>query len=86
MNRELITQYKLEFDHWLNGESVLCTNWEEDNKLWRDTCPSGDDFTYTGNKPPKFVINDKYVEYRKALAEVHHHFISIPNPDSDIKL
>ncbi len=69
MNKELIKRQKKEFDHFLNNGSVLCTDWENTNTKWRETKSCGNDFTYTGSNPPIFVINDEYVEFRKAIAE-----------------
>ena len=67
MNKELIKTYKAEFDHWLNGGEVLFFYW-------------GDWFSSTDNPKTVFnhinpddvkcyVINDKFIEIRKALAE-----------------
>lgn len=62
MNKELIKKYKAEFDHWLNGGELLSKHPDESNwylvtvVLW--------------NSPKmQYVINDEYVEFRKALAE-----------------
>ena len=62
MNKELIKKYKKEFDHWLNGGELLSKHPDESNwylvttVLWN--CPK-----------MQYVIDDKYVEFRKALAE-----------------
>lgn len=69
MNKELIKKYKKEFDYWLNGGNLLCTDWRNNSKNWIDADADGDDFTYIGPKPPIFIKNDKYVKFRKALAE-----------------
>ena len=66
MNKELIKKYKKEFDWWLNGGSILSYNtllykaWTECNSksVWQTT-----------NQSACIVINDEYVEFRKALAE-----------------
>ena len=63
MSKEVIKKYKAEFDHWLDEGSVLCRSkanpkesWKEIKKpLWLDTY--------------LYIINDKYVEFRKAQAE-----------------
>lgn len=64
MNKELIKKYKAEFDHWLNGGEILVSDngnlWEiPDYNVWTDTI-----VPYY-----RVIINDKYVEFRKALAE-----------------
>lgn len=68
MNKELIKKYKNEFDHWLNGGSVLSINCI-DTIDWREV----DEFHWRCNKihdyEPMFIINDGYVKLRKALAE-----------------
>ena len=64
MNKQLINKYKHEFDHWLNGGSVLINS----DLGW---CPIATEFTWSCNISVNalFVINDEYVEFRKALAE-----------------
>lgn len=61
MNKELIKKYKAEFDHWLNGGKLLIkmsTSWE----------PVPTDYTWHLTDK-LYIINDEYVEFRKALAE-----------------
>lgn len=64
MNKELINKYKTEFDHWLNDGSVLIKS----DLGW---CPIAKEFHWSHNQPISslLVINDEYVEFRKALAE-----------------
>ena len=64
MNKQLINKYKPEFDHWLNGGSVLINS----DLGW---CPIATEFTWSCNisVDALFVINDEYSEFRKALAE-----------------
>lgn len=85
MNKELINKYKPEFDHWLNGGSLLArviTSDEDDfmytiwytvdsNNLekWKATSLFSLTNTQIEYYKPQFVINDGYVEFRKALAE-----------------
>lgn len=62
MNIELIKKYKAEFDHWLNGGIILFKfkdNREFYNFNWNESIEEVD----------YIVINDEYVEFRKALAE-----------------
>ena len=63
MNKELIKKYKAEFDHWLNGGKLLHKdefgNWENTRDIW----------DLRTERIKAVVINDEYVEFRKALAE-----------------
>ena len=68
MNKELIITYFEEFKHWLNGGKVLSkytllAEWSDcqTEDIWR--IPSKD------ISKVLIVINDEYVEFRKALAE-----------------
>ncbi len=69
MNKELINKYKPEFDHWLNG-GTICV--KPVNNLWL-TFPDGMlDINWSNEDEDEdviIVINDRYVEFRKALAE-----------------
>lgn len=64
MNKQLINKYKPEFDHWLNGGSVLI-------KSGLGWCPIATEFAWSCNTSVDalLVINDEYSIYRKALAE-----------------
>lgn len=59
MNKELILKYEKEFDHWLKGGRVL--RLVGDNWIY-----VSDNFKWI--KSNAVVIDDKYVELRKALA------------------
>ena len=68
MNKELIKTYFKEFKHWLNGGKVLSKytllpEWSDNQTedIWR--IPSKD------ISKVLIVINDEYVEFRKAMAE-----------------
>ena len=66
MNKELIKKYKAEFGHWLKGGEVLFYTWKRYNS--KDN-PS---VTFNHSDPnviKYYVINDEFVEIRKALAE-----------------
>ena len=76
MNKELIKKYKAEFDHWLNGGAIQAF-YKQDNepKWWTD-----DDSIYCDNfshiiskslglDDVIIVIDDEYIEFRKALVE-----------------
>ena len=63
MNKELINKYWEEFCHWKDGGNLLCqtehlgTWYEVTDEKWDFVC----DIT--------FIINDEYIEFRKALIE-----------------
>lgn len=59
MNKEIIKKYKAEFGHWLDGGNVLVYT-----DCWSDVGSS-----YKWGISNAHIINDEYVEYRKALAE-----------------
>ena len=85
MNKQLINKYKPEFDHWLNEGSLLArviTSDEDDfmYTIWYQVDSNNLDvwkaeylFNLTDTQikyyKPQFIINDEYVEFRKALAE-----------------
>ena len=67
MNKELIKKYKAEFDHWLNGGEVLFFYWED---WYSSTCNPEMIFNHISPDDVKYyIINDEFVEIRKALAE-----------------
>ena len=63
MNKELIKKYKMAFEHWLNGGKILYkdefNNWENSEDIW----------DLRTEKVKDVIINDKYVEFRKAVAK-----------------
>ena len=75
MNKELIKKYKAEFEHWLNGGELLYS-YIDDKLLWKsmDEIDKNTYPVYTRNpfqlsEHHIIIINDEYVEFRKALAE-----------------
>ena len=67
MNKELIKKYKAEFDYWLNGGEVLFFYWED---WYSSTYNPEMVFNHISPDDVKYyVINDEFVELRKALAE-----------------
>ena len=72
MNKELINKYKLEFDHWLKNPDGLLFYDEHHNSWnnlhcdyqWNCTIAEMEEFGKYG-----YIINDEFVEFRKALAE-----------------
>lgn len=71
MNKELILKYKVEFDHWLNGGKILYASYDLDEKNYSAWYELHHDCKWDYNNAYrfKFIINDAYVELRKALAE-----------------
>ena len=71
MNRDLIKKYKAEFDHWLNGGKILYASYDLDEKNYSAWYELHHDCKWDYNNAYrfKFIINDEYVEFRKALAE-----------------
>lgn len=71
MNKELIKKYKVEFDHWLNGGKLLYASYDLDEKNYSAWYELHHDCKWDYNNAYrfKFIINDAYVEFRKALAE-----------------
>ena len=61
MNKQLITTYFEEFKHWLNGGNILV-------KMSTGWSPVIADYNWHLNDRP-YIINDDYVEFRKAGAE-----------------
>ena len=59
MNRELIKKHRAEFEHWVNGGDVLA----KCHKGWEPVEP------WSMLTKTIIIINDDYVEFRKALAE-----------------
>ncbi len=65
--KELIKKYKKEFDHWLDGGEVLFFYWED---WYSSTYNPEMVFNHISPDDVKYyVINDEFVEIRKALAE-----------------
>ena len=67
MNKQLIITYFEEFKHWLNGGEVLFFYWED---WYSSTYNPEMVFNHISPDDVKYyVINDEFVEFRKALAE-----------------
>lgn len=81
MNKQLINKYKPEFDHWLNGGSVLI-------KSGLGWCPIDTEFAWSCNTSVDalLVINDEYSEFRKSLAEGKTIQIDNSNPETWIDI
>ena len=75
MNKELIKKYKVEFNYWLNGGELLYS-YIDDKLLWKsmdeidkNTYPVYIRNPFQLSEHHIIIINDEYVEFRKALAE-----------------
>ncbi len=69
MNKELIKKYKNEFDHWVNDGEILM---HYGNKWLPVTLDAKWEFFISDLEKMGcfgYIINDEYVEFRKALAE-----------------
>ena len=79
MIKELIKKYKAEFDHWMNGGNVQAFYIKDDEPKWLtdEECieyEGRDNFSHIiknllGPDDVLIIIDDAYVEFRKALAE-----------------
>ena len=63
MNKKLILKYKPEFDHWLNGGQLLYKHIHS-SAWWHE-----EPWNYSPTYVQSIIINDEYIELRKALAE-----------------
>ena len=98
MNKELIKKYKTEFNHYINGGSVLArrlvadnnelkyTIWYEvdamDLPIWTASYLFSLNETQVEFYKPQFVINDKFVEFRKAGAADKQLQVCYPNSEN----
>ena len=65
MNKELIKKYKVEFDYWCEGDTLLVSDKYE--KRWITLT---ENIWLNGSSENLLIIrDDEYVEFRKALAE-----------------
>ena len=79
MIKELIKKYKAEFDHWMNGGNVQAFYKKDDEPKWLtdEECieyEGRDNFSHIiknllGPDDVLIIIDDEYIEFRKALAE-----------------
>lgn len=70
MNKELINKYKPEFDHWLNGGSVLLgiRDLVKSTIKWYPSVTDPFEEESTSGEL-LIIINDEYLPYKKALSE-----------------
>ena len=80
MNKELIKKYQTEFNHWLNNREVLsCAIKNKLNGFAVDWQPISNYAAKWDDENIAYVINDKYVELRKAGIEGKQLQVSYPN-------
>jgi hypothetical protein len=66
MNKQLIKDNFEAFTHWIDGGKVLTLNNRKHNE-WE--LVDHEDFWRNPSNKPIFIVNDRYVKFRKALAE-----------------
>ena len=71
MIKELIKTHKTEFDHWMNGGTLLYRHFDHKKQEFDEweICDGGFLLNVRPIKYPCIIINDEYVEFRKALVE-----------------
>ena len=79
MNKDLIKKYKAEFDHWMDDGNVQAFYIKDDEPKWLtdEECieyEGRDNFSHIiknllGPDDVLIIIDDEYIEFRKALAE-----------------
>ena len=85
MNKKLIKKYKKEFDYWLEGGDIIA---KFKNGGWVKSSPNIDFSWAVPEQVLAIVIDDEYVEFRKALAEgktiQHYNTIHTPHKWTDV--
>ena len=74
MDKKFILEHRKEFDHWLNNGKLLVRSCDyEDKKYsnWYESHNVYSDYELWQNSiyKPQIIINDEYVELRKALID-----------------
>lgn len=69
MNIDTIKKYKNEFDHFVNGGKLLCARARDYKLNWLKATGNHPEFFNTNDEYYIYIIDDEYVELRKALAE-----------------
>ena len=69
MNIDTIKKYKNEFDHFVNGGKLLCARARDYKLNWLKATGNHPEFFNTNDEYYIYIIDDEYVEFRKALAE-----------------
>jgi hypothetical protein len=69
MNIDTIKKYKREFDYFINGGKLLWANAKDSKLSWYQAKESNPEFFNTNDEYHIYIMDDEYVEFRKALAE-----------------
>lgn len=69
MNIDTIKKYKREFDHFVNGGKLLWARAKDSKLSWYQAKESNPEFFNTNDEYHIYIMDDEYVEFRKALAE-----------------
>lgn len=69
MNIDTIKKYKNEFDHFVNGGKLLWARARDSKLSWLKATGNHQEFFNTNEEYYIYIIDDEYVEFRKALAE-----------------
>ena len=74
MDKKFILEHRKEFDHWLNNGKLLVRSYNYEDKKYSDWYSSHNvysDYELWQNSiyKPQIIIDDEYVELRKALIE-----------------
>lgn len=69
MNIDTIKKYKNEFDHFVNGGKLLWARARDYKLSWLKATGNHQEFFNTNDEYYIYIIDDEYVEFRKALAE-----------------
>lgn len=89
MNIDTIKKYKNEFDHFVNGGKLLWARARDSKLSWLKATGNHQEFFNTNDEYYIYIIDDEYVEFRKALAEgksiqslniFNETWSNIPNP------
>ena len=73
MDKKFIIDHKIEFNHWLNNGNLLRRTYDYEDIEYSDWCKSDimSDNNLWSNSiyKPQIIIDDEYVELRKALID-----------------
>ena len=73
MDKKFILEHRKEFDHWLNDGKLLKRTYDYEDKKYSDWYKSDimSDYELWQNSiyKPQIIIDDEYVELRKALID-----------------
>lgn len=73
MDKKFIIDHKIEFNHWLNNGKLLRRTYDYEDREYSDWCKSDimSDNNLWSNSiyKPQIIIDDEYVDLRKALID-----------------